>query len=62
MISVGCPGGQSQSAGQTFADPAEIAQATELATVQLNAHTKPWVRGRPPAPPRPRRRRFTYLL
>jgi transposase len=49
-------------AGQTFADPAEIAQATELTTAQLNAHAKPWIWGRPPSPPRPRRRRFTYLL
>jgi hypothetical protein len=49
-------------AGQTFADPAEIAHATELATAQLNAHAKPWIWGRPPAPPRPCRRRFTYLL
>ena len=49
-------------AGQIFADPTEIATATELATAQLNAHAKPWVWGRPPPPPRPRRRRFTYLL
>jgi transposase len=49
-------------AGQTFADPAEIAQVTELATAQLNARARPWVWGRPPSPPRFRRRRFTYLL
>jgi transposase len=49
-------------AGQTFADPGEIAHATAVATAQLNAHTKPWVWGRPPSAPRPRRRRFTYLL
>jgi transposase len=49
-------------AGQTFADPAEIAQVTGLATAQLNARAKPWVWGRPPPPPRLRRRRFTYLL
>jgi transposase InsO family protein len=49
-------------AGQTFADPDEIAQATALATAQLNGHARPWVWGRPPASPRPRRRRFTYLL
>jgi transposase len=49
-------------AGQTFADPTEITQATELATAQLNRHAKPWIWGRPPPPPRPRRRRFTYLL
>ena len=48
-------------AGQTFADPTEIATATDVATAQLNAHARPWVWGRPP-PPRPRRRRFTYLL
>jgi transposase len=47
-------------AGQTFADPGEIAQVTDLATAQLNSHAKPWVWGRPPPPPR--RRRFTYLL
>jgi hypothetical protein len=49
-------------AGQTFADSGEIAQATEVATAQLNAHAKPWVWGRSPPPPRPRRRRFIYLL
>ena len=49
-------------AGQTFADSGEIAQVTAVATAQLNSHTKPWVWGRPPASPRPRRRRFTYLL
>ncbi len=49
-------------AGQTFADSSEIAQVTELATAQLNAHARPWVWGRPPSPPRFRRRRFTYLL
>jgi transposase len=49
-------------AGQTFADPTEIATATDVATAQLNAHAKPWIWGRPPPPPRPRRRRFTYLL
>src|SRR4051795_9854489 len=49
-------------AGQTFADSSAIAQVTELATAQLNAHARPWVWGRPPSPPRFRRRRFTYLL
>ena len=48
-------------AGQTLADPGEIAQVTAVATAQLNARAKPWVWGRPPPPPRPRRRRFTYL-
>ena len=49
-------------AGQTFADSSEIAQATEVATAQLNSHANPWVWGRSPPPPRLRRRRFTYLL
>ncbi len=49
-------------AGQSFADPAEIAHATAVATAQLNAHARPWIWGRPPPPPRPRRRRFVYLL
>ncbi len=49
-------------AGQTFAASSEIAQATELATAQLNSHARPGVWGRSPPPPRPRRRRFTYLL
>jgi transposase len=49
-------------AGQTFADPTEIAHATALATAQLNARARPWIWGRPPTPPRARRRRFTYLL
>jgi hypothetical protein len=49
-------------AGQTFADPTEIIPTTDLATAQLNTHAKPWLWGRPPSPPRPRRRRFTYLL
>jgi hypothetical protein len=43
-------------------DRPEIAHATELATAQLNSHAKPWIWGRQPAPPRPRRRRFVYLL
>jgi transposase len=49
-------------AGQTFADSSEIAQATEVATAQLNSHANRSVWGRPPPLPRPRRRRFTYLL
>ena len=49
-------------AGQTFADPGEIAHVTDVATAQLNAQAKPWVWGRPPSPPRPRRRRLIYLL
>lgn len=38
-------------AGQTFANPDEIAHATEVATTQLNQHAKPWIWGRPPRPP-----------
>ena len=34
-------------AGQSFADPDEIAHATKVATAQLNAHAQPWIRGRP---------------
>ncbi len=49
-------------AGQTFADPAENAHATDQATAQLDTHAEPWTWGRPPPAPRPRRRRFTYLL
>ena len=49
-------------AGQTFADSSEIAQATEVATAQLNRHARPGVWRRSPPPPRIHRRRFTYLL
>lgn len=49
-------------AGQTFADPDEIDQATRLATAQLNARAKPWVWGRPPPPHRRLRRKFVYRL
>jgi len=49
-------------AGQTFADHAEIAQAVAGATARLNHRAKPWVWGRPPRPPRCRRRRFVYYL
>jgi transposase len=49
-------------AGQTFADPDEIAHATRVATQQLNRRAKPWVWGRPPRPPRHRRRAFVYCL
>ena len=34
-------------AGQSFADPEEIAHATEVATAQLNARARPWIWGRP---------------
>ncbi|MFI0453548.1 transposase [Actinomadura sp. 6N118] len=36
-------------AGQTFADPDEIAYATRLATAHLNTRARPWIWGRPPA-------------
>ena len=49
-------------AGQTFADAAEIEQATALATTQLNTRAKPWVWGRPQPPNRRLRRKFVYLL
>lgn len=49
-------------AGQTFADPGEIAYATTVATAQLNTRARPWIWGRPAPEPRRRRRRFTYLL
>lgn len=49
-------------AGQTFADPSEIAYATTVVTTQLNAHARPWIWGRPAPKPRQRRHRFTCLL
>jgi len=49
-------------AGQTFADATEITHAVQIATVQLNTHARPWVRGRQPPPPRKRRRTFMYRL
>ena len=49
-------------AGQTFVDDTEIAHATAVATMQLNARAKPWVWGRPPPTPRKRCRRFLYRL
>jgi hypothetical protein len=49
-------------AGQTFADPEEIAWATQLATQQLNCRAKPWVWGRPPPRHRHHRRHFLYSL
>ena len=49
-------------AGQSFAGPNEIEQATRLATAQLNARAKPWVWGRPPPPTRKLRRQFVYRL
>ncbi|MGW0760551.1 transposase [Streptomyces sp. NPDC002814] len=49
-------------AGQTFADPDEIDDATRLATAQLNARARPWIWGRPQPKPRTYRRHFTYAL
>ncbi|MDP9478737.1 MAG: IS630 family transposase [Actinomycetota bacterium] len=49
-------------AGQNFADGHEIDQATRVATRQLNRKASPWVWGRPPKPPRYRRRTFVYRL
>jgi hypothetical protein len=49
-------------AGQTFADYAEIAQATAVATCQLNRRAKPWVWGRPKKPPRHKRWLFVYRI
>jgi hypothetical protein len=49
-------------AGQSFADPEEIELATRVATKQLNHRARPWVWGRPPRAPRPRRRTFVYRI
>lgn len=49
-------------AGQSFANPDEIEQATRVATAQLNARAKPWVWGRPPKVSRYRRRLFCYRI
>jgi hypothetical protein len=49
-------------AGQAFADPDEIAHATQVATAQLNARARPWIWGRPQPKPRTYRRRFIYTL
>ena len=49
-------------AGQSFADPDEIAHATQVATAQLNARARPWIWGRPQPKPRSYRRRFMYTL
>ena len=49
-------------AGQSFADPDEIATATTSATAQLNAGARPWIWGRPAPPTRTLRRRFVYCL
>jgi transposase len=49
-------------AGVDFADSYEIDQATRVATRQLNQKAKAWVWGRPPKPPRHRRRTFVYRI
>ena len=49
-------------AGVDFADSYEIDQARRVATRQLNRKAKPWVWGRPPKPPRHRRRILVYRL
>jgi transposase len=48
--------------GQSFADYDEIAQATRVATQQLNRRAKPWIWGRPKKPPRYTRHVFTYRI
>jgi transposase len=49
-------------AGQCFADRAEIAFATRIATTQLNRRAHPWVWGRPAPLHRQFRRRFIYCI
>lgn len=49
-------------AGQTFADYPEIAQATAVATHQLNQRAQPWVWGRAKKPPPRKRRLFVYRI
>lgn len=49
-------------AGQDFADSHEIARAARVATRQLNRKARAWVWGRPPTPPRHRRRIFVYRI
>ncbi len=49
-------------AGVDFADGYEVDKATRLATRQLNRKASPWVWGRPPKPPRYRRRTFVYRI
>jgi len=49
-------------AGQSFAGPAEIAHATQVATAQLNARAQPWIWGRPEPKHRSYRRRFIHTL
>jgi transposase len=49
-------------AGQSFANPKEIEQATRIATAQLNLRANPWIWGRPRKMPRRRRRLFYYRI
>jgi hypothetical protein len=49
-------------AGQCVADSYEIDLARRVVTRQLNRKATPWVWGRPPKPPRHRRRTFVYRL
>jgi hypothetical protein len=49
-------------AGQDRGDARDVAEATRAATGRLNRRATPWVWGRPPRPPRQRRRRFVYRL
>jgi hypothetical protein len=49
-------------AGQSFANPDEIEQATCVTTAQLNRRAKPWVWGRPPTTRRHLPRLFSYRL
>jgi transposase len=49
-------------AGQSFANPKEIEQATRVATAQLNRRAKPWIWGRPPKDHRHYRRLFCYRI
>ncbi|MFF2937565.1 transposase [Streptomyces mirabilis] len=49
-------------ASQSFANPDDIAQATTLATHQLNSRAGPWTWGRTTPPTRSLRRRYVYLL
>jgi transposase len=49
-------------AGQSFANPTEIEQATRVATMQLNVRAKPWVWGRPAKDHRHYRRVFSYRI
>jgi DDE superfamily endonuclease len=49
-------------AGQSFANPDEIEQATRIATAQLHARANPWVWGRPPRTRRHLHCLFSYRL